>query len=119
LGSSWFISNSSRFDSVKELKDCLTLGKQIIGLQEDIREEQDKLETLESDIERVRENLKVVASDTGSSVRTNWINELNTSEAEIKKINKTTMPALIKQRKQLEQQLQEKLAEVTVVCKTK
>lgn len=116
LNSSWIISNSDRLDSIKELRECLSLSKQIAETLDNYNEQQDVLETLESSIERVRENLKVVTSDTGSSVRSTWITELNASEGLIKEVN-SKLAELKKKQKQLEKQLGEKLAEISVVRK--
>lgn len=98
-----------------QIKKCIDIQKQIDDIKESLNVKDKKLQELESQVERVRENLNAVKNN--SEIASKWTQDLDTTETEIRKINKTDIPKLNLNKKDLSAKLAEEIKKITVSWK--
>jgi hypothetical protein len=100
--------------SDKQLQACIKVQKEIDETQEELRVANVRLTELSDQVDRVRENLSAVQDKATTATVDKWIADLDSSETEIRQINKKTVPELNKKIKDLTTKLAGELKKVTV-----
>ncbi len=81
------------------VKKCITAQEKLDGTRQGINELVARKKELVEQAARVRQNLEAVKGGPGTEVVKNWTQDLQSTEDEIRKIDKTDIPALKKQEK--------------------
>jgi hypothetical protein len=119
----WIRSNVIDLDNPlatnKQIQACIKVQSEIDDVQEKQQEAAARRQELTQQITRVRENLSATKEVTTSQTVDKWVTDLDLSEQEIREIDKTTIPKLNKQRKELAAKLAEELKKITASWKDK
>lgn len=99
------------------LQACVSLQKQIDDVQTQIGEAEERVSDLDEQADRVRNNLSAAKDVSGSDMVAEWVRDLDTTEKEIRSINKKTIPDLQKKQRELQEQLAAKLQAISVSWK--
>ena len=107
------ILDKDLFTSDKQIKACQTTQKEIDDVDEKLAENRGRVEDLQEQVERVRENVAAAKNATTGAVVDKWIQDLDASETEIRQINKTVIPDLNRQRQTLMNKLAEQIKKIS------
>ena len=96
---------------------CLKIQKKIDQNEEDQQEGHNRVNEVEQQVERVRSNLESAQAVASGGKLDKWIDDLDTSEDEIRTINEKALPELREKRTALQEELTEALTAVTASWK--
>ena len=111
------ITSENPLSSDKQILACIAAQKEIDDLLEKQNSANARLRELTEQVDRVRENLSAVKDVTTSATIDKWVQDLESSETEIREINKSTIPSIIKKTKEATKKLADELKKVTVSWK--
>lgn len=98
-----------------QIKMCADLQVQIDQIQDNIQSAMLRRTELEQQATRVQKSLEAVKGTSGSSGKvTEWVNDLDMTEQEIRKINKEMIPGLQTMVKKFTEQLREELKKILI-----
>jgi len=101
----------------KSIQACVEIQKQIDKITQDMTDASERVDDLTEQADRVRSNLGAAKDVSGSDLVAEWVRDLDTTEKEIRNINKVQIPAFQTKQRELQQQMSEKLLAVTVAWK--
>lgn len=113
------IDRENPLASDKQIQACINVQKDIDGVQEELQANSVRLNELSQQVERVRENLSAAKDHAAGPTIDKWVQDLDSSENEIRTINKKTVPDLNKKKKDLTTKLADELKKITVVWNDK
>lgn len=96
----------------KQVQRCIEVQQRIDELTTEIRENQQRRGELVEQAKRVRENLSSAKDVTGAPTIQKWVDDLDTTETEIRKIDKEAIPQLQKSAKELQKDLSKEVAKI-------
>ncbi|CAE7860226.1 dnaE [Symbiodinium microadriaticum] len=102
----------------KSIQAAADVQKQIDDVQRQVNEAHERESDLTDQAERVRENLSAAKDVANNDMVAEWVRDLDTTEKEIRTINKVTVPDLQRKQRELQQTLAEKLQAISVSWKT-
>ena len=100
-----------------QIKACVEIQKNIDKTERDRNDARARLTELNEQIDRVRQNLEAAQNVASGGKLDKWIDDLDTSEEEIRKISKEVMPQLSKELQVLNEKMSEALQKVTASWK--
>jgi hypothetical protein len=98
----------------KQIQVCINVQKEIDQVIEELQSSNTRLMELTQQVERVRSNCSAVKDKATSTTIDKWMEDLDSSEIEIREINKKIVPELNSKRKALMSKLSEELRKITV-----
>ena len=113
------IDRENPLASDKQIQACINVQKDIDGVQEELQANSVRLNELSQQVERVRENLSAAKDHAAGPTIDKWVQDLDSSENEIRTINKKTVPDLNKKKKDLTAKLAHELKKITVTWNDK
>ncbi len=109
----YIIHPSSPLVNDTQIKKCVTIQSKIDDVQANISECSQRKNELETQAGRVRQNLEVAKSATDNTVVQRWVKDLDDTERDIRVIDKTTVPTLQSDLKQLRNELKTELRKIS------
>jgi len=107
----------SALASDKQIVACMDIQKEIDEVQEKMQASNVRISELDEQVKRVRGNLSAAKDHAASATVEGWIQDLDDSEAEIRMINKKTVPELSQKRRELVAKLTKELKKISVSWK--
>jgi hypothetical protein len=101
----------------KQINAVVKVQTEIDETNAELAETRVRASDLEKQVTRVRENLAAAKDVGNSSTVAEWVSDLDKTEKEIRKINKTEIPALTAKVRELQAKLADEIRKVTVVWK--
>ena len=111
INDNWVVTNSDKLIKSSAMKDCVEICKKIANVETTLNEHNSNLSSLQSDVSRIRENLKAVG--TMPEIASSMANELVETESQIKALNKSAIPSVQKELRTLRETLNKKLDSVS------
>lgn len=108
------IDEETPIASDKQILVCVDIQKSIDEVDEELVAASNRSYELSEQVDRVRKNLSAAKDVTSTATTDKWVADLDTSETEIRQINKKTVPELNKKKKDLTTKLANELKKVTV-----
>lgn len=110
----WGHVSGKSISSDPVIQECFKLNEEINKLQRDIGDKNNRVDELEQQAERVRNNLTAAKDVSGSEMVGEWVRDLDSTEKEIREIERNQVPALQQNVRALQEKLAAKIQSISV-----